>query len=110
MKTKATFQQKLVELSGLHPPIVKPKKAPKMRPMTFEQALRHLRRGKRVRRRLWNEASSIFRHGDDVFIKLPNSYGGVQNRPSIGSEYGSAPDFWKPYPSDFLANDWMVVR
>lgn len=68
-----------------------------VKPLTFEVALAALRRGKRIRRRAWHPESLIFRLGDDVFVKLPNSY-------------QRAPDAWKPYPQDVLANDWMVVR
>lgn len=93
-------------------PIEQPKlvKTKKVKAMSFETALRHLRSGKRVRRRMWNAQSAIFRLGDKVFAKLPDSFAGRQELPAPSEKYGSRPDFWKPYPSDFLASDWEVAK
>lgn len=78
--------------------------------MTFETAIGHLRRGKAVRRRVWHVESAIFRIGPRVYVKLPGSFGEAQERPGHGNLYESRPDFWKPYPTDVLANDWEIAR
>lgn len=64
--------------------------------MTFETAMASLRRGAPIRRKAWHSGSLIFRVGPDVFVKLPD---GLQREPRT----------WRPYPQDFLANDWQVV-
>lgn len=90
------------------PSLTKPLKPPK--PMTFEQAMAFLRKGKSIRRRSWHAESRIFRLGSDVFLKLPGNVLDGRERPADGSAYGSPPTFWKPYPGDFLATDWEVVN
>lgn len=85
----------------------KMKKLPKM---TFETALRHLRAGKVVRRRAWHPETRIFRLGNDVWLKLPSNVLDGRQPPSFGAEYGSSPTYWKPYPGDFLANDWEIAK
>jgi hypothetical protein len=73
------------------------KKLTAIKPMTFETAMAALRRGKAIRRRAWHPECVIFRLGADVFVKLPNRY---ERGPSV----------WRPYPNDFLANDWAQVK
>lgn len=85
-------------ITGVKLPRPKPETPPK--PMTFEEAMQFLRRGRSIQRRAWNVNSMIFALSDKVFIKLPNGH----------EAYGSAPTFWKPYPQDFLADDWRVVK
>ena len=70
----------------------KSRKMPKL--VTLEVALAWLRRGTPIRRRGWHPESRIFRLGGDVFVKLPSSV-------------FTPPQFWRPYPNDVLATDWM---
>lgn len=86
----------------------------KIASMPFERALALLRRGKLMRRRAWQQGSFIFRIGDKVFLKLPDTFkqDGLPVGATMGNPagYGSRPDWWKPYPQDFFATDWERVK
>lgn len=62
-------------------------------PVTFEAAMKWLRRGYAIRRRAWHPGSYIFRAAGDVFVVLP-------------VQLHRTPQVWRPYPQDFLAIDW----
>lgn len=74
------------------------------KPVTFEEAMKLLRRGKPIRRRAWHKSSFIFRMKENVFVQLPGKE--PECDVLMGSQYTRAPDIWRPYPADFLATDW----
>lgn len=69
------------------------------KPVTFEQAMVWLRKGTPIRRHEWHVESRIFALGDEVYVQLP--------RFMNGGKKWSVPTPWQPYPTDFLATDWV---
>lgn len=80
------------------------RKLRKPKPVTFEEAMKWLRRGFAIRRDAWHVRSRIFRVANEVYVSLP-----VNVSAHTEAQYSNAPQVWKPYPQDFLASDWRKV-
>lgn len=74
------------------------KKSPVAKGMRFEEAMKHLRKHAMIRRRAWlNDDSYIVRAGETVVLYFHRGIAGM-------------PQQWRPWPSDVLATDWVVMK